>query len=379
MKVPRTLLGVALALALGTAAGLVAKQQEPPAPADSPAPNAADWSVKITSPLGRTGVATKVRIVAQIRLPRNPTPVRVWFYVDGKLVGDVSAPPYTVDWVDENPFERRELVVQAQDGLGRALSDKVVLPAFEITDNSEVTSVLIEAGVYDKNGRFMSNLDPASFVVRENGVPQTADSIARQAVPTTIVLLVDNSQSMSRNMDFVRLAAERLGDDLRRRDQVIVAPFNKQLGVITGPTNDAKTIGGAVAAMRAQGGTAILDSVRESVRLLDGAEGRRVIILITDGYDEHSAGDLETTLNAAQDKQIAVYVVAIGGVAGISLKGERLLRELADKTGGRLYLASRESQIREISDEVLTEVSPLPHQLHPVKQREGRDMAGDRC
>ena len=49
---------------------------------------------------------------------------------------------------------------------------------------------------------------------------------------------------MSRRMDFVRLAAERLGAALRQRDQVIVVPFNKQLGAITGPTNDAKTIGG---------------------------------------------------------------------------------------------------------------------------------------
>ena len=328
-------------------------QQAPaaPQPADE-----ADWSVKITSPLGRTGVVTKVRIVAQVRLPQNPTPVHVWFYVDGKPVGEVSAPPYSVEWVDENPFLPRELVVQAQDALGRTVSDKVSLPAFEITDNSEVTSVLLEAGVYDKNGRFMSNLDPSSFVVREDGVPQTADNVSRQAVPTTILLLVDNSQSMSRQMQFVRLAAERLGDALLKHDHVIVAPFNKELGVITGPTNDAKTIGGAVAAMRAQGGTAILDGVRESTRLLEGADGRRVIILITDGYDEHSAGDLETTLKAAQENQIAVYVVGIGGVAGISLKGERLLRELADKTGGRMYYASRETQLHEISDEVLTEV-----------------------
>jgi len=180
--------------------------------------------------------------------------------------------------------------------------------------------------------------------------------VARQAVPTTIVLLVDNSQSMSRQIDFVRLAAERLGNALRQHDKIIVAPFNKQLGVITGPTNDARTIGGAVAAMRAQGGTAIMDGVLASTKLLQGADGRRVIILITDGYDEHSEGDLAAALKAAQENQVAVYVVGIGGVAGISLKGEQLLRELVDKTGGRLYFPPRESELREVSQAVLTEV-----------------------
>jgi len=120
-----------------------------------PSESVTDWALKITSPLGRTGVISKVRIVAQIRLPRNPTPIHAWFYVDGKLVGEALAPPYSVDWVDENPFEKREIVVQAQDTAGRTLSDKVILPPFEITDNSDVTSVLLEAGVYDKTGRFM--------------------------------------------------------------------------------------------------------------------------------------------------------------------------------------------------------------------------------
>ncbi|HKY23345.1 MAG TPA: VWA domain-containing protein [Vicinamibacterales bacterium] len=318
---------------------------------------APDWSVDITSPLGRTGVITKVRIVAQILgAPKDAPPFRAWFYVDGKLLGEVAAPPYTIDWVDDNPFERREIVVQVQDAAGRTASDTVSLPAFEITDQSDVTSVLLEAGVYDRDGRFVSHLDPSLFVVRENGVPQKADNVARQTVPTTIALLVDNSQSMSRRIEFVRLAAERLGDALRQHDKIIVVPFNKKLGTITGPTNDAKTIGEAVAAMRAQGGTAIMDSLLESTALFDGAEGRRAIILITDGYDEHSSGDLASALKAAQEHQIAVYVVGIGGVAGISLRGERLLRELTEKTGGRLYFPPRESQLRDISEAVSTDV-----------------------
>ncbi len=342
--------------------------QEPPAPGESAAPPAApppparaaaadEWGVQITSPLGRTGVVSKVRIVAQIRVPQDRAPIHAWFYVDGKLVGEVNqGPPYAVDWVDENPFEQREIVVQAQDARGQTASDTVVLKPFEITDQSEVTSVLLEAGVYDEHGRFVAKLDPSSFVVRENGEPQKTDTVAQQSVPTTIVLLVDNSQSMGRRMDFVRAAAERLGDALSQHDKIIVVPFNKALGTITGPTNDAKTIGEAIAAMHGEGGTAIVDALLESTGLFKGAEGRRAVILITDGYDEHSTGDFGEVVKKAQEEQIGVYIVGIGGVAGISLKGERMLRELAEKTGGSVFFPLRETMLRDVSDAVSIDV-----------------------
>ncbi len=56
--------------------------------------------------------------------------------------------------------------------------------------------------------------------------------------------------------------------------------------------------------------------------LLDGMEGRRAVILITDGYDEDSTTSVDDVLQAAESAQVIVYVVGIGGVAGISLKGE---------------------------------------------------------
>ncbi len=119
----------------------------------------ADLSVRITSPLGRTGGIGAVRIVAQIQQPSSATLNPVRFYVDGTLFKtDDDGPPYAVEWTDENPFERRELAVEVDDSEGRKGRDKVVLEAFEITEISEVASVLLEAGVYDRKGRFVSGL-----------------------------------------------------------------------------------------------------------------------------------------------------------------------------------------------------------------------------
>ena len=112
---------------------------------------AGSLQVRITSPLGRTGGIGSVRIVAQIQPPQGGVLGPVRFYVDGALFKtDEDGPPYAVDWVDENPFERRELAVEVEDNFGNSGRDKVVLDAFEIIEVSEVASVLLEAGVYDR-------------------------------------------------------------------------------------------------------------------------------------------------------------------------------------------------------------------------------------
>jgi VWFA-related protein len=153
-------------------------------------------------------------------------------------------------------------------------------------------------------------------------------------------------------MEFVRHAAERMAASLRQHDKVIVVPFNAHIGTITGPTGDAATIAESIDAMRAGGGTAIFDSLLESARMLQGLEGRRAIILITDGYDENSTAHLEDVLKSAETAQVTVYVVGIGGVAGISLKGEGMFRQLADQTGGRVFLPPRELELALVSDAV---------------------------
>jgi Ca-activated chloride channel homolog len=313
-------------------------------------------SVRITSPLGRTGLVTKVRIVAQVHVQTGSSISAVSFFVDGMLVGMVeNGPPYSVEWVDDNPFERRELVVQAADASGQVFKDTIVLPPYEVNDRTEVTSILLETSVYDKAGKFVTNLKPEVFGVTENGSPQKIDLVARETIPTNLLILVDNSQSMGRRMDFVRAAAERLARSLRENDRAIVAPFNAHVGTITGPTDDAATIAQAIAAMQAKGGTAMFDAMIEGMRLLNGLEGRRAVVLITDGYDENSAAGVDDVMRAAEEAGATVYTVAIGGVAGVSLKGQGILKKITEVTGGRSYIPPREAELAPLAEAIATD------------------------
>ncbi len=324
--------------------------------ATSPRAGTTDLPVRITSPLGRTGGIGAVRIVAQIQCPSESVLSPVRFYVDGTLFKtDDDGPPYAVEWVDENPFERRELAVEVEDNLGHKGRDAIVLDAFEVTEISEVASVLLEAGVYDRTGRFVIGLAAKDFAVREDGVAQAIDLVSQERVPATFALLIDSSQSMARRFDFVKQAAGRLTAFLRPNDRVVVAPFAKHLAAVTGPTGDKKTIVEAIQHIEPVGGTAILDSLVELADRLPPADDRRSVILISDGYDEHSTSTFEAALASVKRAGLTVYVVGIGGIAGISLKGERELKRLAEETGGRVFFPPRPEELADVYDQLATD------------------------
>jgi VWFA-related protein len=318
---------------------------------------AAGPSIRITSPLGRSGTYGSIRIVAQIQPERGVDLGPVQFFIDGQLFRtDTDGAPYVVEWIDENPFEPREIAVAVSDALGREVRDRVVLEPFDIVEEAEVTSVLVEASVQDKKGRFVKNLTSSAFTVLEDGVPQVLDLARHESVGATFALLIDSSGSMSRRLEFVQRTAALLSEYMTPLDRTIVAPFSKGVLSTTGPTDDRRTVAEAIKAIRTSGGTAILDSLVELSRGFADDSGRRAIILITDGYDENSSATVEEALAALKAARLTVYAVAIGGVAGISLKGEKVLRRLATETGGRVFLPSTDQQLELIHSTLADDV-----------------------
>ena len=318
---------------------------------------AAAPTVRITSPLGRTGLDGPIRIVAQVQRPSDTKLGPVKFFVDQKLLGSTEVgPPFAIEWTDENPYEAREIVAEVCTEGGQCGRDIVTLPPLEILEVSQVASVLVEASVRDHKGRNVGGLTIDDFRLAENDTPQTLDLVRSDAIETTYTLLLDTSQSMARRLDFVQSAAARMLKYLRPDDKVIVAPFTKTLGTITGPTGDRDTVIQAIAATRPGGGTAVLDSITKLPELLTGATGRQAVILMTDGYDEHSVASYEDAMRAAKAAQATLFVVGIGGTAGISLKGELALKTLAEQCGGRAFFPSRDEELPRIHDLIASDI-----------------------
>ena len=165
-------------------------------------------------------------------------------------------------------------------------------------------------------------LTAPEFILEEDGVRQTPDMVAQETIPTTFALLVDGSQSMWRNMDFVRAAAGQAhGVPAARRTRCWWPRSRAGCGPSPARPTTCRRLTKRSRAINAQGGTAMRDAMMEIAGRFSGVEGRRVIVLITDAYDEHSQSSLAEAVAALKEAGVTVYTVGIGGVAGISLKG----------------------------------------------------------
>ena len=295
-------------------------------------------SIRLTSPLGRSGLPGKVRIVARVVTPDGAAVPQVRFFVGEELLAvDTDGPPYATEWVDDNPFELRRIRVEMDDGAGGVIADHVDLKPFELVEAAEVMSVAVDASVRDKQGRYPAQLTEEDFRVFEDDAAQPIDGVVSETIPTTFALLVDSSQSMARNIEFVRHAVAEFPRLLGDVDEAMVAPFQKTITSVTGPTRDAATLAEAVAAIRPAGGTAIMDGLWGVARRFGEGGKRRAVILITDGYDENSETGLDDVLAALKAADVIVYTMAVGGVQGVSLQGEQMLRRIAHETGGRSF------------------------------------------
>jgi VWFA-related protein len=314
-------------------------------------------TVRITSPLGRTGLDGPIRIVAQVQRPQDVRLGPVRFFVDGQLLGSTEAgPPFAIEWTDQNPYEAREIGAEVCIEGGECVRDTVKLPPLEVNEEAQVSSVLVEASVQDGKGRYVGDLSLEHFFLREDDAEQKLDLVRSDTVPSTYTLLIDCSQSMSRRMDFVHLAAARLLRFLRPEDKVIVVPFTKNVGTITGPTGDLQTVTSAIEVTKSAGGTAVLDTVTRLPELLQGVTGRQAVILLTDGYDEHSTHSFEDAMRAAKATQASLFVIGIGGSAGISIKGERALKALAEHAGGRAFFPTRDDELPRIHELIAADI-----------------------
>jgi len=321
-------------------------------------------TLRITSPLGRTGLPGTIRIVARldgVTYPRlglgEPKPVSVRFLVDNVLLStDQDGAPYDALWVDDNPFEARELTAEADLPSGTTLRTSITLNPLEITDTAEISSVAVDATVVDSKGRFVNNLTAREFTLLEDGKPQALDLVTQNREPALFTLLIDSSQSMKIRSSAVRATAVRLLASIAAEDQVVVAPFSRTVTSVTGPTTDRGTVLDAIAAIRHQGGTAILDAVGETATLLAGGTRRRAVVLITDAYDENSESGFDAAIDKLKQSGVTLYVVGVGGIAGVSYNGEALLKRLCEETGGRAWFPRDDQQLGRAYEAIAGEV-----------------------
>jgi len=231
----------------------------------------------------------------------------------------------------------------------------VVLAAAQAEDPViavNVDLVNVYFNVCDRKGRLITHLGPETFQVFEDGIPQTVTHFSRETdLPLTIALLIDTSGSVRDKMRIEREAAvEFLNTTLRPgRDKAAIFTFDSTIDLRQDYTDNLELLSDAVRRARAGGGTFLYDSLHFLLKNIAQHEGRRGIILLTDGDDNSSRTTPQIIVEAAQRSNVAIYAVSVNAFGlqmGASERSDRILESLSAETGGK---AAFPKQLKELS------------------------------
>ena len=235
-------------------------------------------------------------------------------------------------------------------------------PATKLKVDVKLVNVFVT--VTDANGAPVAGLTKDKFTLQEDGREQKISIFDKQsALPLSIALAIDTSLSTRHDLPLEQTSAKRFAHAiLRPVDALAIYSFSEVVLESTPFTSDLKRVDEAIEHIRVGAATALYDAIYLVSRSLDRRQGRKVIVLITDGGDTVSKVDYKEAVRAAEEAEAIVYsiiVVPIENSAGRETGGEHALIQLSEDTGGKYYYATSNTGLddafHKISDELRTQ------------------------
>ncbi len=233
-------------------------------------------------------------------------------------------------------------------------------PTFKVS----VKLVNVYTTVVDEHGAPIANLKQADFNVTEDGNAEKIALFQKESeLPLSIVIGIDASGSTKKDLKLETDSAKRFAHDiLRPIDVLSVYSFSEDINEVVPFTADLKRIDRGIGEIVPGSATALYDTIYLASRNLMKRDGRKVMVLITDGGDTYSKIDYQAAVRAATQSEVLLYsiiMVPVEQSAGRDTGGEHALIQLSRDTGGKHYYAKDLGQLdvafKQISDELRTQ------------------------
>jgi VWFA-related protein len=223
-------------------------------------------------------------------------------------------------------------------------------PQVHITqvDTSRFPKVTVYVSVTDAQGEPVG-IDPARLLVEENGQliqPDQIEGTAATVDTLTTMLVMDISGSMDTadKLNTAKSAARAFGDQMRSGDQTGLVSFNTEVSYTQPITSDKGRLMAAIDSLVAIHDTAMYDALIEAIDLLAPFQGRKAIIVLTDGMDNRSTSGLADVISNIGPSGLTISTVGLGNpeimLASIAGIDEPALKTLATEAGGEYAYAS---------------------------------------
>jgi len=223
-----------------------------------------------------------------------------------------------------------------------------------LTIKKRVDEVRVVFIATDKHGKFVRDLNQGDFnILDDHKPPQSIANFQRQTgLPLNLGLLIDTSGSVRSRFDFEQAAAIGfLRNTIRPKfDQAFVMGFSTVSQIAQDYTDDSGLLAAGVQKLHNGGGTALYDAIyrackQKLARLDSGRSVRRAIVLVSDGEDNQSEVSQAQAIEMAQRAEVILYAISTDD-SGLVLRGDRVLQQLADATGGRAFFPFKMKDIR---------------------------------
>jgi Ca-activated chloride channel family protein len=238
----------------------------------------------------------------------------------------------------------------------------IALVAQEPTFKSSTRIVPVIATVTDAQGRLVPGLEKEDFTILDNGKPQEIAFFLSEAQPFSVVVMLDQSASMTANLDLLKAAAEQFLLRLLPADKGQVGGFSDKIQMSGTFTSDRDELIAALEDLQFGNPTRLYDAINESMAALTRIEGRKVVLVFTDGDDTASRLDLSDVLERAREEEVMVYAIGMesnyfNGMRQVRSKPDRGLKRLAEETGGGYFELKK-------TDELAPTFTRVAQELH---------------
>jgi VWFA-related protein len=183
------------------------------------------------------------------------------------------------------------------------------------------TLIKVPIIVSDRDGRRIPGLKKEDFSLFQAEIKQNIDTFASEDEPISVALLIDTSRSTQGFLDNIKEAANDFIEILNPNDQCLIVTFDSQVRVMNQLTSDRKTLKNALKEIQTgeKEGTVVFDSIDQIVKSsFSGANGRKAVVILSDGKDLGSGISKVELLNELQESDLSIYAIYYQSGAGFN-------------------------------------------------------------
>ncbi|HSN68293.1 MAG TPA: VWA domain-containing protein [Thermoanaerobaculia bacterium] len=299
--------------------------------------------------LTRTDTADGVvHFRVSVQNPKRLALKTVALSLDGNRLIEWKRPPYALEVAKSRLAGKDFVQATVIDSTGAETSDLLYLDPSRYVEEVDVNMVELPVTVSDATGAPIGSLQKADFRVLEDGKAQTIESFGFAAdLPLSVGVLVDHSGSMKERIEEARKAAlEFFSQILRTGDKAFFGGFSFDARGITPFTSEVGALQRQVLDLpAAEGGTALYDAIITGLYRFRAVQGRKALVIVTDGDDTVSKVPYEEMLHYVRASRVPIYFIGVGlGKMDFGVTGK--LRGLAAETGGVAFFIGNASELR---------------------------------